>query len=237
MRKRTTVWGLAMAVVLAAGLANAQATGSSVAPHWTVDSAQTVGDGANVLRGQVGWPGLWLDFIHGVDPTFDLGGRFALNWGGFDGALNNCYSVFGFGGCTGTNIGLSVQLLLRKQLTEIGGFKLALTFDPGFLLVFPPGTTNFGIAFPIGAQMGFPVDDKLTFNASFELPFYITFGSNGGPTIFYIPLLFGGGVEYMLQQDLLLTFKLAMGPSIPTCSNCSTAFALEGLAGVAYKLK
>jgi hypothetical protein len=237
MGKRTAVWGSAMAVVLVAGLASAQTTGSTGYQHWTVDSAQTIGDGANVLRGQVGWPGLWLDFIHGLDPTFDIGGRLSLNWGDPDGSFNAyCVSAGIFGSvCGGSRVGMEFQLLLRKQIAEIGGFKLALTFNPGFLFFFSDtSVANPGIAFPIGAQMGFPINEKLVANASFELPFWATFGTGG---TFYIPILFGGGVEYMLQPDLLLTFKLAMGPSIPTCSGCGASFALDGLAGVAYKMK
>lgn len=213
-----------LAVVLSAGVAGAQTQPASTpaATPWSVDSAQTVGDGSNVIRGQVGWPGIWLDFVHGLDSTTDIGGRFSFDYGPWDGRTD------GAGCCS-----IGLQLLLRKQLFEIGGFKGALTFNPGFLLWFPSGTTTAGLALPIGAQMGFPVADKVTINASFEIPFWLVFS----PSIFYIPLMFGGGVEYALQPDLLLTFKLAMGPSIATCSGCGTAFALNGLFGVAYKLK
>ena len=224
MRRQTVVRGVVLGVALAAGVAGAQTQPASSTPAtpWTVDSGQTVGDGSNVIRGQVGWPGLWLDFIHGLDSTTDIGGRFSLDWGGWDGSTQGSYGI-----------GLGAQLLLRKQMFEIGGFKGALTFNPGFLIYFPSGGTTAGITFPIGAQMGFPVADKITVNASFELPFWVTFS----PGVFYIPILFGGGVEYAMQPDLLLTFKLAMGPSIATCSGCGAAFALNGLVGVAYKLK
>jgi hypothetical protein len=223
MHRRSAFGGVVAVVVLMAGLASAQ--GQPAAPaataaggQWTVDSGQTVGDGANVLRGQVGYPGIWLDFIHGLDPTFDIGGRFGFNYG-FQGSL-----AAGSGA-----VGLTFQALFRKQFAEIGGFKMAATFNPGFLVYFPSVSTITGITFPIGVQMGFPVADKVVVNASFEIPMYVTFGTYG---YFYVPLLFGGGVEYMLQPDLALTFKLAMGPTISS----STSFTLETMIGVAYKL-
>lgn len=224
MRKHTVVPAAVLLLSLGAGgLAQAQTTATtstSTAPayNWTVDSAQTVGDGSNVLRGQVGWPGLWLDFIHGASPDFDIGGRFGLNWGNYPGLTQ------------GSSIGLTFQLLLRKQAFEIAGFKVALTFDPGFILEFPGGGTIAGIMFPIGAQIGFPVADKVVINGSFEIPMYVTFS----PGNFFIPLLFGGGVEYLLQPNLDLTFKLALGPTIATSGG--SAFTLQALVGVAYKL-
>lgn len=223
MRQHKAVRGAVLCVALVAGVAGAQtqpttATTTPTTDRWTVDSGQTVGDGANVVRAQVAWPGLWLDFVHGLGPTFDIGGRLALNWGGAEGEVNS--SVFN----------IDIQLLLRDQIADFGGLKLALTFNPGVIIYTSGGVT--GINLPIGAQLGIPFNDQLTFNASFELAWYLMFGN--GQTNFQIPLLFGGGAEYRLQQNLLLTFKLAMGPSIPT-SGGSTQFALIALVGAAYK--
>ena len=89
------------------------------------------------------------------------------------------------------------------------------------------------------AQIGFPVNNKLVFNASFELPMFITFSdglsNDGRGGAFYLPLLFGGGVEYLLQPNLSLTFKLALGVTISTNSPneiSSAAFTLETMAGI-----
>ncbi|MGO9063413.1 MAG: hypothetical protein ACLPM8_07780 [Myxococcaceae bacterium] len=227
MRKHTVVRGAVLCVALVAGAAGAQTQATTTAPatattpdqRWTVDSGQTVGDGANVVRAQVAWPGLWLDYVHGLSSTLDIGGRVALNWGGPVGEVNS------------TVFNIDIQLLLRDQIAEIAGLKLALTFNPGVIIYTSGGAT--GINIPVGAQLGIPFNDQLTFNASFELPFYLVFGN--GQTNFVIPLMFGGGAEYRLQPNLLLTFKLAMGPSIPTLSGTTTQFALQALAGVAYK--
>jgi hypothetical protein len=226
MRKQTVISAAVLLLSLGAGLAQAQTATTSTTPaavtgtpaHWTVDSGQTLGDGRNAFRAQVGWPGLWLDYLHGVTNDFDIGGRFGFNFGPYPGLTQ------------GSGVGLNFQLLLRKQFFDIGGFKVAFTFDPGFLLQFPSGGTIAGIMFPIGAQIGFPVSDKLVFNASYEMPFFVTFS----PGSFFIPLLFGGGVEYLIQQNLDLTFKLAVGPTFATAGGSS--FTLQALVGIAYKL-
>jgi hypothetical protein len=197
------------------GVASAQTTTN----HWTVDSAETVGTGANVLRGQVGFPGFVGDFIHGLDPTFDIGGRMWLN-----------YSIEGI--TNATEFEWKIQLTLRKQFLDTGKIKLAGVFDPGFLLYTGGGTTS-GITFPIGVQLGIPIDPKVTINASFDIPFWVTFGTFSA---FHMPLLFGGGVEYLLEPNLALTFKLRFGPDIGFGDFANTNFAFNALFGVAYKL-
>jgi hypothetical protein len=197
------------------GLASAQTSTS----HWTVDSAETVGSGANVLRGQVGFPGFVGDFIHGIEPTFDIGGRMWLN-----------YSPEG--NTQGTAFEWKIQLTLRKLFMDSGKIKLAGTFDPGFLLISSGGTVT-GITFPVGAQVGIPIDPKVIINASFDLNMYVLFNA---ATNFHLPLLFGGGVEYLLEPNLALTFKLRLGPDIGFGTFSGTNFAFNALFGVAYKL-
>ena len=53
------------------------ATGSS---RWSVQSGNTVGAGANVFAGAVGFPGLDLAIIHGLDATTDVNARIGLNY-------------------------------------------------------------------------------------------------------------------------------------------------------------
>ncbi len=231
MRNNRVVRGAVLCVALVAGAAGAQTQTTATPPRWTVDSGQTVGEGANVVRAQIAWPGLWLDYVYGVNPTFDIGGRLAMNWGGPAGELNYCFSNGFASACGGSTFNFDFQLLLRMKIAEISGLKLAGTFNPGFL-VYTSGNVT-GINLPLGVQLGIPFNDKLIFNASIELPMYMTFANS--VTNFTIPILFGGGAEYAVMPELLITFKLAMGPSIPTHANTATSFALEALAGVAYK--
>jgi hypothetical protein len=79
--------------------------------------------------------------------------------------------------------------------------------------------------------VGFPINDQVILNGSFALPMWVTFGTFG---TFYIPIMFGGGVEYKIQSNLALTFKLAMGPTIATAGG--TSFTLTALFGVAWRM-
>jgi len=237
MRLHSVLRVAVLGVAMLAGAAAAQ-TRVAAAPRWSVDSGYTVGDGANVVRAEVAYPGLWLDFIHGLSPTFDIGARFAMNWGGPAGEINYCSSL----GCGLSNFNFDFQLLLRTRIADFGnGLRLAGTCNPGVIIWTPDchGTSCswIGINLPVGVQLGIPFNDRLIFNASFELPMYLDFLSINGnsATNFTIPLMFGGGAEYQVLRQLLVTFKLAMGPSIPTHSNTSTSFALQALAGAAYK--
>lgn len=213
---------VALISVCSAGVALAQADGYTPAPspHWTVDSGQTVGAGANVLRAQVGYPGFAGDFIHGLDSQTDIGGRVWLNYA-VEGVTNA--SAFEF----------KIQLTLRRLFLDSGKIKVAGTFDPGYLNFSKNGLSKSGMSLPIGVQVGIPINEVMTANVSFDVPFWFTFGDFSQ---FDIPLLFGVGFEYLLQPNLALTAKIKAGPDITTGSFSTTNFALYALAGIAYKL-
>jgi hypothetical protein len=61
---------------------------------------------------------------------------------------------------------------------------------------------------------------------------FFTFGDVNA---FYIPLLFGGGVEYLIQPNLAITGKLKVGPTFGTGDASGSAFTLYALVGAAYK--
>lgn len=210
---RRVVVGMALLVGLVA--TNARAQG------WSAMSGQTLGSGVGMVWGQFGWPGISADLAYGVSPTVDLGGRFAFN--------------YGEEGITDTGVlGLKFQFTVRGQLVKKPKFDLALRFDPGLLLYFPSSTTVVGMTFPVGLEFGFPITPVLRANGSFDLPFWVTFSPS--PVTGYIPILLGGGVEYLLQHDLALTARLKMGPTIATGNRTRNAFfTLYFLVGIAYR--
>jgi hypothetical protein len=211
--------GATLAVLL---LLSPAAMAAGDAP-WTVESGKTVGEGNNVFWGQGGYPGIWAEFIHGLTPTLEIGGKFAFNYG-FEGIVDI------------NKVGLDFQFLVRKQFFDNGKMRIAGRLDPGFLLYFPSGTTVAGIIFPVSVEFGFPVSTEVSINASFSAPMYVDF-ANGGAG-FVIPILFGGGVEYLLERNIALTFRLALGPSFVAGNGYvggSPAFTLYALFGAAYK--
>jgi hypothetical protein len=217
--KRITV-----AVAVVAGLLwSVPALAAAGDAPWTVEAGKTVGDGQTVVWGTAGFPGIGVDLVHGIDPLTEIGGRFAFDYGQA-GIVNNC--------CT---VGLDFQFLLRRNFFDNGKIFIAGTFDPGIQLSFPSGATIFGISFPVGVQFGFPISQQLTVSASFDLAMYANFSSGFYPGYVGIPILFGGGLEYLLQKNLALTFNLKLGPTILTYSGASAQFTLYALVGIAYK--
>ena len=221
---RMAMWWTAVLTVCMAGVARAQdvpapATPSVIAPstRWTVDSGNTVGAGANVFAGAVGYPGLDLRLLHGLDATTDVNAHIGINYG-FEGITR------------GSRFEFTAQVGIRKELMVLGNnMKLAGTFDPGILVASSPG--EFGIKIPFGLQLGIPLSHEFMLNASFDLPLFFTFGDFSA---FYIPLLFGVGGEYLIQPNLAITGKVKVGPTFGT-NGFPTSFTLYALFGVAYK--
>jgi hypothetical protein len=218
-----------LVVMAAAGLAQAQTTTTAPAPPfrgadtWSVQSGKTVGTDQTVFWGTVGFPGLFLQLDHGIDAVTDIGGRFGLDYGDA-GIVNGC-----------CNVGLDFQFDLRRNFFDNGKIRIAGTFDPGFGLFFPPGATQFILAFPIGVQFGFPVSPVLQLSASFDLAMRVGFSTGFYPGYFALPILFGGGLEYSIQRNLMLTFTMKIGPTIFTNTGATAQFTLYALVGVAYK--
>jgi hypothetical protein len=196
------------------GQAVAPATGPE---RWTVESANTVGAGANVFAAAVGYPGLDLRLIHGLDSTTDVNARVGFNYA-FEGLTQ------------GTRFEFTAQVGIRKELVPVGShMKLSGRFDPGILIAASPG--EFGVKIPFGLELGIPLGKELMANASFEVPMFFTLGDFNA---FYVPLLFGGGVEYLIQPNLAITGKVKLGPTFIT-NGGGTQFTLYVLVGAAYK--
>lgn len=195
------------------GLASAQGQG------WSVLSGETVGSGRTVFHGQVGFPGLSATLLHGNSDKVDLGGRFSFNYGqeGIVDAINP---------------GLKLQGLMRINLAKSGKVNVGLALEPGVLFYFYGGGTDIGMAIPLKLAVGIPASSALMINVGMDLPLWIRF--NRGSTV-VIPILFGGGLEYAIDQSLMATFNLRMGPSIATAGG-GTSFTLESLIGIAVKL-
>ncbi|RKG79449.1 hypothetical protein D7V88_28680 [Corallococcus terminator] len=185
---------------------------------WSVLAADTVGQGRNVFTGQIGYPGLTLGLLHGGSDRVDIGGKFSFNWGR-EGLVD------------ATDEGLKLQLWLRIMLAKTSNVSFALTFQPGTFVYFPRNNTAFGMVFPVGFVVGIPVGSALTLNAGIDIPFNVYIGEGIGPVI---PILFGGGLEYFVNNQFNVNFNLRMGPSIfPRFDD--SAFTMEALAGVAYR--
>lgn len=213
-------WMLAVLAVPATAMGQEArgARAAAAAAPWSVTSARLVPSGQSALHAQIGWPGLSATFRHGASSRFDVGARFSFNYG-FE---NIAFVLPGF----------KLQAVTRLQLVESDRFNFGLMFDPGMFFYFQPQTTVIGLTLPVKFAMGIPVGSALMLNLGMDVPFLIQFTPS---TAASMQLLFGGGLEYALDRNLLLTFNARFGPAIPFAF-AGAQLAFELLMGVAFKL-
>ena len=221
--RRTMQIAVCCAAVFSLGVGGAaraqtEVTTATGSHRWTVQSAETVGPGVNVGALQAGFPGLDLMLIHGLDDTTDVNAHVGLNYA-FEGLT------------TAARFEFTAQVGIRKELLAIGNnMKLSGRFDPGILIATSPGV--FGIKIPVGLEFGIPLSSQLIVNATLDLPMFFTLGD---VSAFYIPLLFGGGAEYLIQPNLAVIGKIKVGPTWGTGDASGSHFTLYALVGAAYK--
>jgi hypothetical protein len=227
--KRSVSMGVLLGVLCFASVAVAQEQGRGQGQvsygrgqGWSVLSGQTVGQGTAFV-GQVGWPGVSLGLLHGAAPKFDIGGKFTFNYGR-EGIVTNVVP------------GLKLQAWVRLMLLQAQSFNLGLSFAPGPFLYFYEDGTDVGLSLPIAFTVGIPVGSAIMLNVGMDIPFYVIFGTGGGPVI---PILLGGGLEYFIDRNLAATFNVRMGPTIFPYDDFRyrgrSRFTLEALFGIAYR--
>jgi hypothetical protein len=228
--------------VLAVAPLQARAAG---AQEWSVTTGQTIGGGATSIHVQAAWPGLSIGVLHGGTPGFDVGGVFSFNYN-YEGDVRASFP------------GIKVQGYFKGTLVKSRRYSLGLWFAPGMLAYFlgqnwcnpiilgthtvdgsfyslanvctGVGGTQYGAAFPAGLIFGVSASEKVNLALTLDVPFFITFGQYGTPTV---PILFGGAVEYFLDRSTAVTFSLRTGPMIFT--KYGTDFTFQALLGLAYK--
>jgi hypothetical protein len=228
--------------VLAVAPLQARAAG---AQEWSVTTGQTIGGGATSIHVQAAWPGLSIGVLHGGTPGFDFGGVFSFNYN-YEGDVRASFP------------GIKVQGYFKGTLVKSRRYSLGLWFAPGMLAYFlgqnwcnpiilgthtvdgsfyslanvctGVGGTQYGAAFPAGLIFGVSASEKVNLALTLDVPFFITFGQYGTPTV---PILFGGAVEYFLDRSTAVTFSLRTGPMIFT--KYGTDFTFQALLGLAYK--
>jgi hypothetical protein len=175
--------------------------------------------------GQVGWPGISLGLLHGATSKFDIGGKLSFNYGR-EGIVTSVVP------------GLKLQAWVRLMLLQSSRVNVGLSFAPGPFFYFYENGTDVGLSLPIALTVGIPVGSAVMLNVGMDIPFYVIFGTGGGPVF---PILFGGGLEYFIDRNLSVNFNVRMGPSIfPNDTYIryrgrQARFTMEALFGVAYK--
>ena len=188
MRKTIVASMLALAAFTAGS--EAKAAG------WGLHSGDTLRAGDNMLYGEVGWPDLSLGFQHGMSSKVDLGFRFSLD--------------YGLDYTTWTQLGLGMRVPIRIAPVKRDKFSFLIHFDPGIKFdAFSP--LLFGIQIPFGLEFGIHFTREATLQFGMEMPIYInlTNGAYGN-----IPILFGPGFEYQIDDHMAVGLNTKFGPSI-----------------------
>lgn len=189
----------------------------------SVLAGNTLGTGKDVLHFQAGWPGISATLLHGLNERADVGGRFSFN--------------YGYEGLTTVVPGLKLQGIVRIELVDKPRYNLGLRFEPGLFVYFDNNRFGddiaAGMTIPAALALGIPVKPDIMFNFGFEIPFFFVFNYSQ----FVVPILFGAGLEYQLDNNLSLTFNTRFGPAIIATNGGSDArFAFQTLIGLAFKL-
>jgi len=223
---RGIVYGVAGALLLAAPTAVAQVSrgfpaGPADRDNWSATQGRTVGADRNVVTGEAGWPGLAVQWLHGLDPVTDVGLRFGFN--------------YGFENTTSSLVGVDLQAPVRRYLMRSGQFDIEGHVLPGITFYGNHGDMLFGITAPVGLVAAYQVDSRLTVSAGGDVPLLL---SVTNPFGFLFGPLVGAGAEYRIDKDVAVTGKVRFGPEFAFDHNGGTSqFAFQTLVGVAYALR
>lgn len=184
-------------------------------------SGDVLRPGDNMIYGELGWPEMVFGFQHGVSPTVDVGFRFSL--------------IYGYEYTCATAIGMGMRVPIRITPVRTGKVSFQLRFEPG--LKFDKFSNSFGgdrscsigdapfivdgLAFglwiPFGMDVGIHLTREATLSFGMDAPFYVNFtnGVYGG-----LPLLFGPGFEYDINDQMAVGANIKVGPTIGAASDC-----------------
>jgi hypothetical protein len=191
---------------------------------WTLLGAQTVGDGANVIALEAGFPALAVTYFHGVTSIEDVGVRLAFNYG-FEGLPSAIVP------------GMRAEALARLRLVDTGHVNIGLRGGAGVFAYFTSAYTLPGVTIPLGLDVGIPVGSAFSIATGVDVPLFIIFGTTGGVTA---PILFNAGLEYWLSKGWEANLHARMGPALnvagPFVPLGSAQIAFELSLGMAFKL-
>jgi hypothetical protein len=211
-----------MAALLFTGAASAQSltlNNSAAGPgHWSTITGETVSPGRDALKFDLGWPGLGVTYLHGVNDRSDFGVRFELLYG----AEQTSTSHFGLG------FGVPYRLVVNRHER----ITVEVHIEPG-MRVYPGDFTSFFLRAPFGGTLGVQITPELRLAAKADLDFAIQL-----PHTAYLEIgpEFGFALEYAVDKNLNVGFNALFGPQFYSLSNSTTDFAFITQVVVGYRL-
>lgn len=209
----------ALAVLLASA-ASAQEYSRSQAAHWSTVTGETVTPDRDALRVGLGWPGLDLTYLHGMDDRRDIGAHFELLYG-FE---ETSFSKFGLG------FGVPYRMVINRHERVT----VEVHIEPS-MRVYPGGDfgTYFFLRAPFGGNLGLQITPELRVAAGADLNFAVNIPNTA---FLEIGPRFGFSAEYQVDKNLDIAFNTRFGPQFYTLSGASSDFAFVTQVVVGYRL-
>jgi len=220
MRTLIQVLVLTMAVALQATAQTRRTTDISapVTGRYSLLGGETVGTGVNVVSGEFGWPSVTFGITHGLSRETDVGAKFDL--------------LFGVEGATeASQFGIGFRVPYRMVALRSDRLSVLLHVDPGIKL-FTYSPALFGIAFPVGAIVGYAVNRDIT--AAFGVDLNMTLYVTPSPVSFWISPMFGPAVEFHVDPRLAVGINTRFGPVLPSTGGSSFGFVTQLM--LAYRM-
>src|SRR5919201_1280685 len=196
---RTLIHVLVLTLAVALPAAAQRRTTDISAPttgRYSLLGGETVGTGINVVSGEFGWPSVTFGVTHGLSRDTDVGAKFDL--------------LFGVEGATeASQFGIGFRVPYRMVALRSDRLSVLLHIDPGIKL-FTTSPAAFGLAFPVGAVVGYAVNREVT--AAFGVDVNMTLYVTPSPVSFWVAPMFGPAVEFRLDPRLTVGINTRFGP-------------------------
>jgi hypothetical protein len=191
-----------VAVIPFAASAQSDASGRAGLGGWSVVGTETV-SGRPTIDVQAGWPSTTFGYTFGLSPTSDVSLRLGL--------------LYGYEGTTTSQFGLSFYAPLRFQLMQSKDFRLLFHVDPG-LKLYTTSSAQFGLQFPVGVVMGFPIRPDLEVGVALDFAMTLLVTGRFAPQFFFGPLV-GPYVEYHPAPNVSVGLNTRFGAAIDAYSS------------------
>lgn len=191
----------------------------SAQAKYLIEGGKILARGDDAIRAAAGFPGLQFSFHTPLSSWLELGPEFEFFYGT---ELGVQAPVVGVGaGCQ-----------LKFRLYESGEFGLLLLVDPMARFAFHPGTA---VNIRAGATLrgSYGVSDTVNALFRFGLPIEFTVYP---AFVFWLPIAFGGGVEFALDENIHMYFTSDVGPVVLAAEAGSDVDVYyKGELGVTYR--
>lgn len=170
-----------------------------------------------IIQAELGITGLpKVAYHYSLKQGLSVGGLVGLDWGHYH--------------LVSPTVALELQAAVRYSVYRSSSLSIGVRADPGFYYNF--ASSLFGLLFPVAANVGYTVDDRIIVGGGVDLPMLLLFSGKSSGLAF--PILVGPIAEYHLSPPLAVTLDAKLGPIFNTGGG--TDFGLKVMVGLGYRI-